>query len=136
MKQETFPRLGFVIALAIVVFAACDRSPPPISGPLPQRGYVWQREWTPAVSEALGEAAARLQGVVLLGAEIRAQPAKPVVARASIDWDAMHRAKTPCALAVRVSPYFGPFSADDPVIRVVIETSASLLADAHTHGAK
>ena len=64
-----------------------------ISGPLKQRGYLWQREWTPAVVDAVGEADRRMDGVVILGAEINLAGKKPEIARATIDWDAAKRGK-------------------------------------------
>jgi hypothetical protein len=56
--------------MAIFALAGCHRSNVDVSDPLPQRGYIWQREWTSAVIDSLSEAERRLNGVVLLGAEI------------------------------------------------------------------
>jgi hypothetical protein len=55
---------------AAIAFAGSDRTEQTISGSLKQRGYLWQREWTPAVVDALGEVDRRMNGVVVLGAEI------------------------------------------------------------------
>ena len=82
--------------IAVIAFAGCDRTEQTISGPLKQRGYLWQREWIPAVVDALGEADRRMDGVVLLGAEINLSGKKPEIARATIDWDAVRRARSRC----------------------------------------
>jgi hypothetical protein len=58
---------------------------------LPQRGYIWQREWTPTVIDAVGEAERRMDGVILLGAEIHFAGLKPETVKASIDWEAVKR---------------------------------------------
>jgi hypothetical protein len=62
-------RLIRLAGIAAIAFAGCDRTDQTISGPLKQRGYLWQREWTAAVVDALGEADRRMDGVVILGAE-------------------------------------------------------------------
>ncbi|PYK32535.1 MAG: hypothetical protein DME54_15790, partial [Verrucomicrobia bacterium] len=62
---------------AVIVLTACGRADVKVSGPLRQRGYIWQREWTPAVIDSLAEAERRMDGVVLLGAEISFVAKKP-----------------------------------------------------------
>src|SRR5260370_40675730 len=58
--------LGLVMSLAI----GCHQAAPTSSRPLTQRGYLWQRAWNSAVADALTQAENRLDGVVILGAEI------------------------------------------------------------------
>jgi hypothetical protein len=50
----------FLFAICLLV-CACERQ---ISGPISQRGYLWQRDWTPATEEAFRTAQSRLDGVV------------------------------------------------------------------------
>jgi hypothetical protein len=114
-----------------LLFTGCGRT---VSGPLPQRGYVWQRVWTPAVSEAIGEAAPHLQGVVLLGAEMRFTENKPAIIRANIDWAAVKKARVPCAIALRVAPFAGPFNADDAVAKAISDEARSLLLEMQKQG--
>ena len=58
---------------------------------MPQRGYLWQRDWTPAVSRAFTEASQRMEAVVLLGAEIEWDERRPRVVRANIAWEKVTR---------------------------------------------
>jgi len=107
-----------------------------ISEPLLQRGYIWQREWTPAVIDSLRQAKQRMNGVVLLGAEIRFGGKSPEIVKPSIDWEAVHRQTQHCSVALRVAPFAGPFRADDPPARVIIAVTKQLLDDARAHDVK
>ena len=112
--------------------AGCDRAAPAAKGSFQQRGYVWQRDWTSAVGESVGEAERRLDGVVLLGAEIDAR--RPSAIKASIDWEKLKDTKKPLAVALRVAPFSGPFAADDAPIGEIARVAKSLLEDAKAHG--
>jgi Protein of unknown function (DUF3142) len=107
-----------------------------VSGPLPQRGYVWQREWPPAVIDSLRQAKQRTNGVVLLGAEIRFGGKSPEIVKSSVDWEAVHREAQHCSLALRVAPFAGPFRADDAPARVIVDVTKQLLDDARRHHVK
>ena len=126
-------RLIRLAGIAAIAFAGCDRTEQTISGPLKQRGYLWQREWTPAVVDALGEADRRMDGVVILGAEINLAGKKPEIARATIDWDAAKREGGHCALALRVAPFAGPFRRDDARADAIVDLAKQLLSDARAH---
>lgn len=101
-----------------------------------QRGYIWQREWTPAVIDSVGEAAQRMDGVVILGAEINFAANKPEIAKASIDWQAVKRQTEHCSVALRVAPFAGPFRADDASARTIVEVTKELLSQARGHEVK
>jgi Protein of unknown function (DUF3142) len=101
---------------------------------LPQRGYLWQREWTPAVLDALDRTEGRLDGVVLLGAEIDWNGEKAKVVKPSINWQAVSRQEKRCSIALRVAPFSGGVRADDPRVRSVLEAARSLLDEARKHG--
>ena len=105
-----------IVVAAIVVFAGCNRSELKVSGPLRQRGYLWQREWTPAVIDSLDEAARRMDGVVILGAEINFVGKKPEIIKTSIDWEAVNRQAAHCSVALRVAPFAGPFRIGDSIV--------------------
>ncbi len=120
----------------IFAFSGCNRSQVNVSGPLRQRGYVWQREWTPAVIDSLRQAKQRLNGVVLLGAEIRFGSKRAEIVRPSIDWEAVHRETQRCSVALRVAPFAGPFRADDVPARIIVDLTKQLLDDARTHDVK
>lgn len=128
MNTKTF------LIVALLVFAGCNRPEQKISGPLKQRGYVWQREWTQAVIDALGEAERRMDGVVLLGAEINLAGKKPEIIKTSIDWEVVKRQTKRCSIALRVAPYSGPFRADDSVARTIADLVKELINEARIHG--
>lgn len=125
-----------ICCAAVLAFAGCNRSDVNVSGPFPQRGYIWQREWTPAVIDSLRQAKQRMNGVVLLGAEIRFGGKNPEIVRPSIDWEAVSREAQQCSLALRVAPFAGPFRADDAPARVISDVTKQLLSDARTHDVK
>jgi len=127
-------RLARLTCIAAIALAGCNRTEQPISGPLKQRGYVWQREWTSAVVDALGEADWRMDGVVILGAEINLAGRKAEIAKATIDWAAVKRGSQHCALALRVAPFAGPFRSDDAPVQAVFNVAKELLSDARAHG--
>ena len=116
-----------------MAFTGCDRTEQPISGPLKQRGYLWQREWTRAVVDALGEANRRMDGVVILGAEISLAEKKREIAKTTIDWDGLKRQSERCALSLRVAPFAGPFRSDDAPSQAIVDVAKQLLSDARAH---
>ncbi len=122
--------------VALFALAGCGRTEPTISGPLKQRGYVWQREWTPAVVDALGETNRRMDGVVILGAELNLAGKKPAVVKATIDWDALKRQAGHCAIAIRVAPFAGPFRSDGESAQAIVDLAKQLLAEVREHDVK
>lgn len=53
----------FGLALLLGLLGACAREPAP---PLPQEAYVWQRQWTPALTAAVRERSADFSGLRVL----------------------------------------------------------------------
>jgi Protein of unknown function (DUF3142) len=125
-----------IFCAAIFTFGGCNRSNVKVSGPLQQRGYIWQREWTSAVTDSLRETQRRMNGVVLLGAEINFAAKSPELAKASIDWEAVRRQTQYCSIALRVAPFAGPFRAGDAPARVIVVVAKQLLDDAAAHDVK
>jgi Protein of unknown function (DUF3142) len=125
-----------IFSATVFAFAGCNRSEVKVSGPLPQRGYIWQREWTPAVIDSLGQAKPRMSGVVLLGAEINFGGKSPEIFKPSIDWKAAQRQAQHCSVALRVAPFAGPFRADDPPAHMITGVTKQLLDDARAHDVK
>jgi uncharacterized protein DUF3142 len=120
----------------LIAVAACSRSAPKISLPLPQRAYLWQRNWTPAVVDSLVEAQKRMNGVVVLGAEIVWNGKAPEIVSASIDWEKLKTQGKPFGVAIRVAPFAGPFGAGDAATRLLVDLAKSLLSEAAKHGAQ
>ncbi len=131
--SSIFPRCLPALA-ALLLLAACHRQPAAVSGPITQRGYLWQRDWTPAVGDAASEADRRLDGLVLLGAEIVWENGKPRVIAANIPWAAVRALKKPCAIGLRIAPFTGTFARDDANVRAIVAEAKSLLADAAAGG--
>ena len=121
------------IAPVLFVLLGCHRSTDTVSGPLPQRGYLWQRGWNPAVIAAVQEAGKRMDGIVIIGAEIVWNGSKPETIRSNIDWPTLETAAKPIALALRVAPYPGPFSKDDIISKHIGDAAKSLITDASAH---
>src|SRR5260221_2962260 len=122
------------IALALWGLVGCHRSLTTVIGPLPKRGYLWQRAWSPAVMAAAQEAGKHMDGMVVIGAEILWNGSTPETVRANIDWPTLKNAGKPIALALRVAPYPGPFSKDDSTIKYIADVAKSLLTSATAHG--
>ncbi len=116
---------GLLFALAL---ASCQRPTDP--KPLPQRAYVWQREWTPAVAQAVAETAKELAGQVILGGEVVWQNGKARWLPAKIDWPILRRLCPNVRLALRIAPYSGSFT--DPEAQQSIQTAAHSLLDRAT----
>lgn len=83
--------------------------------------------------DAIGEAEPRMDGVVLLGAEVNLGGKKPEIVKAPIDWDAVERQSKHCSIALRVSPFAGPFRGDDAGARTIIDLTRELLTEARQH---
>ncbi len=130
--------LGCVWVLLLLALGAggCRRESPSVSGPLRQRGYLWQREWTPAVVDAVAEMAPRMDGVVALGAEVAWPAGKPDLRRTTIDWESLRRSPLRCSLALRVAPFSGPFAANDANADFIVAAARALLEDAASHQVK
>lgn len=117
------------------LLAGCD-APPRASGPIRQRAYLWQRDWTPRVVDAVGEIERRMDGVVILGAEILWDANGPEVRAASIDWEALTRSKMSRAVALRITPFSGPFALNDAKADFIADVARSLADKAEASGVK
>ncbi|HTD14378.1 MAG TPA: DUF3142 domain-containing protein [Chthoniobacterales bacterium] len=131
-KLQTFTFAAIVLASFNLL--GCHRSPPTVSGPISQRGYLWQRAWNPPVMTAVREAGKRMDGVIVIGAEIVWNDSSPRTIQANIDWPTLKHAGKPIALALRVAPYPGPFSRDDSTAKYISHVATSLITDASAHG--
>lgn len=96
-----------------LLLAGCDRRAPDNGGHLPQRAYLWQRTWGPPVVAAVQAGKGRLDGLVVLGAEVRWAGERPTDIRPAVAWPALRDSGIPISLAIRISPFAGPFAADD-----------------------
>jgi hypothetical protein len=83
---------------------------------------------------AVQEAGQRLDGMVIIGAEIVWSGSTPETIRANIDWPTLKNAAKPISLALRVAPYPGPFSKDDSTAKRISDVAKSLITSASAHG--
>jgi hypothetical protein len=102
----------------------------PDSGPLPQRGYIWQRDWNAPVAASLAEGREVLDGCVVLGAEIEWKSGSPHAIKPRIDWAALRAFGKPVSVAMRIAPYPGPFSETGSITEAFCATARELTAEA------
>lgn len=113
--------------------AGCHRQPAP-GGPLVERGYLWQRDWNPAVAAGFHEAEARMDGVIVMGAEVSWVNGVARTARAGIEWEELRGQRV--GLAIRVAPYGGPFAQDAGPYPAIAAEMRRLLVEAAAHGVR
>jgi hypothetical protein len=107
------------------------------SGPLPQEAYVWQRDWTPAVREAVAGAAG-FRSLVVLAVEVDLSARPPRVARAGIGWDALQG--RPVGLALRIGRFHGwsggtgRFADEPETVQLLAGLAAEMAREARAQG--
>ncbi|HYG64087.1 MAG TPA: DUF3142 domain-containing protein [Thermoanaerobaculia bacterium] len=119
--------------LAVALGLACTA--PPISGPLPHEAYLWQRQWTPAVREAVGES--NLAGLVVLAAEVDLSRLPPRVSRAGYDAAALRGTGRPVGLAIRIGSFSrggGRFRAEPGQIGFLAGLAREVVSEARERG--
>ena len=87
-----------------------------VSGPMTAQAFVWQRAWGEDERAAIGAAADRFAGLLVLAGEIDMKRGQAAVG--SPDYAALRAAGVSVGLVIRVEPWPGPFLASDPVVDV------------------
>ena len=136
LRMRSSVARALILAVACAVGANCGRDSKEVSGPIRQIGYLWQRDWSPTVVEAVSRAEGRTDGMAVLGAEIVWVGGKPEVIEASIDWKRLRRLTKPVSIALRIAPYHGPFDANSDAPQSIISTTRRLLEKANANGVK
>jgi len=116
-----------LFVLAVMPLSSCKRAPQP-APPLPQRAYVWQRDWSRQVPDAIARSRTDLAGYVILACEIELQNGRPKPVLPQVDWPSLRNSQTSLSPAIRVMPYPGPFAEDDETARFLCETARQRLA--------
>ena len=129
MKRDAL-RIAMLLCLTGLAPAGCNHTSSTTSATLPQRGYLWQRDWTPAVLASLTEANKRMDGVIVLGAEIIWNGSKSNVVSSSINWQSLKERRMP-SVALRVASHPKP---DGTSIPVILSAAKSLCDQASAHG--
>lgn len=107
--------------------------PPPI--PLAHSAYLWQREWTDGVREALRRNQPFIAEWAVLAAEVEFRAgAAPQVARVTPDYVALRESGRPVSFAIRVAPWAGSFDPDRPETGFLRQLARELLQEARQHG--
>jgi hypothetical protein len=125
------------LALALLALACQPRER--AAGPLPQEAYVWQRAWTPAVREAVGQAS-DFAGLTVLAAEIDLSHFPLRAFRVGIDWQALRDAGRPVGLALRIGRFqgwgrgTGRFADEPETVRRLADLAGELAQQARSHG--
>ena len=96
--------------------------------PLPQRAYVWQRDWNPAVTDAIERSRADLAGYVILACEIEWHGKSPRQIIPPVAWSTLRDRGIPVSPAIRVMPRPDPVAGDDATARFLCETARQRLA--------
>ncbi len=127
------PEQSLLLFLLICFLCASCHRQQKLSAPLLQRGYLWQRNWTPAVAAAVTEADRKTDGIIALGSEVQWTGGSPVPIRANLSWETLKTLKKPVALAIRIDPYPGPFLEYDQAATTIVNEAARLIHEAKTN---
>ncbi len=125
--RSRLPILSLLLALA-----ACHEEPP-VHGPLRQEAYVWQRDWSPAVREAVGQAK-DFSSLVVLAAEVDLSQRAPRVVRVPLDAEALKGYGKPVGVAVRVLTFPGLFADKPEAVRFLQGLVRDVAAEARAKG--
>jgi hypothetical protein len=121
-----------ILSLLGLSLAACQEEPP-VHGPLRQEAYVWQREWSPAVRESIGQAG-DLAGLAVLAAEIDLRPRTPSVIRIPLDAATLKGYGRPVGAALRVHAFPGRFVDDPKMVLYLQNLVRDIVAEARAKG--
>ena len=122
-------RHSWALAITASAFlAACNRHPATGSA-LQRSAYVWQRQWTSAVSEAVSANAAQLDKIVALGAEIEWKGTTSRVMHSDIDWPALKHYGQ-CGVALRVTAGAESLHVEQFPFATITTAAETLLAEA------
>jgi len=110
------------------------------SGPLQQEAYVWQRAWSEAVRNAVGQYGMHFSALTVLNAEVSWKNGKPQVTRVAVDYPSLAETQKPVGVALRIGPYSGLFTPEEEptkysksITTFLINLAASLVAEAQSN---
>lgn len=95
--------------------------------------YVWQRQFTEEVVDAVRTFAPQLGGVCVLAAEVSWKP-KPDVVRPAVNYKALAAVGKPIGLALRINDYPGAFATDGTTAKLLASLVRGMLAKAQEAG--
>jgi hypothetical protein len=120
-----------VVALAMIIGTwLTQRNTAPKPRPLlPHQAYVWQRQWRPAVSEAIRTASGEIGSFSLLAAEMQWKNGTPEIRRITPDWAVLRELKAPPGVVLRVFPSLAPTGWSPPAVDSLSDLIAKLSTD-------
>lgn len=126
------PAAALVIALSVCVWMLWNT---PLPSSLPHGAYIWQREWTDGLREAIRRNQSFVTEWVVLAAEVEFRPdAAPRVARVAPDYASLRESHQPTGFVIRVAPRSGPFDRNRPETEFLVRLARDILDDARQHG--
>jgi len=123
--------ITFLSLLTVALYATGSAADQPT--PLPHEAYVWQRVWTPAVSDAVKKHGANFTEIVVLKTEVAWEGGAPRLRDARIDYATLRGAKVPIGFALRIGAYTGPFSTNDIVARLLQQAASDIVTAARSN---
>lgn len=125
-----------LLALALLFGGwGCDRGGLRVRGPLAQDAYVWQREWTDAVREAVSQPGTNFGRLVLLAGEVTWREGAPLLTPVAIPYEELPPPRRgSVGLALRIGTYSGPFNDQDFNARSLALIARRLVHDAKERG--
>lgn len=124
-----------LLALLLLFGGGCDRGGLRVGGPLPQDAYVWQREWSEAVREAVGQPGTNFGRLVLLAGEVTWRDGAPQLTPVAIPYAELPPSRRGrVGLALRIGTYSGPFNDQDFTTRSLVLIARRLLHEATDQG--
>lgn len=129
-------RVAFAAALMLrtTVAAAAPTERAAVSGKIPQRAYVWQRAWTPALCRGLRAHAHEFAAIDILVAELAFDATGAKTSTPTINWPVVREIGVPMAITVRIGPCRSSWASDAAETLTVIATCRAAIADAKSHG--
>jgi len=94
--------------------------------------YVWQRQWSAAVSKTVLTRGTAFGELDILAAELRFGESSAI--QSDIDWQTLHQTARPIGLVVRIEHYSGSAAASTAATRQVVQSCQSALAHANRSG--
>src|SRR5439155_8109767 len=97
---------------------------------LRQEVYVWQRDWNPAVHEAVVRRATNFPRLVALNTEVPWKQKQPQLIRVPLDYALLAKTECEIGLTLRIGPYVGPFATNDRTALYLANLAGSLVREA------
>ncbi|MDQ5911781.1 MAG: hypothetical protein QG599_3879 [Pseudomonadota bacterium] len=105
------------------------------TAPLPHSAYLWQRNWSGSLREAVQRNQPFIAEWAALAAEVEFQPdAPPRLAKVALDHASLRTSGRPVSLVIRIAPWAGAFDRSQPQTQFLIHLAQSLLNDARRQG--